>query len=363
MKIGLVGFGFMGKAFLHSISSINSYYKNYITDIEIAGVVTSSKESSQLIDIGRYGISQAYQSLEAMLEESKIDSIYISSPNTFHYEQLIDAIKKNKNILCEKPFTVNPIQSKKILEESKPNKIYQMMFEYRNFPAIREIKRLIEIGEIGDIINFKASYLHGSYLDTQRPMSWRLREGGGVSNDLAPHIIDLCNFLIGEIDSINGFKRNYINKRPKAHNSHILEEVEVDDFASGLCKTKNGITGIIDVSRLSMGSTDELNLIINGTNGTLKWSLEDLNFYYYLNKNGSQKIYAINNFNGLVDFPPEKVSHGWLRAHCHSVYQFLASVEGVKLPKKEKDCVTSFEDGHKVQVALDSFKQYNSFFQ
>jgi len=90
--------------------------------------------------------------------------------------------------------------------------------------------------------------------------------------------------------------------------------------------------------------------------------LEDLNFYKHLTEEGSKKIYAVNNFNNLADFPPGKVSHGWLRAHTHSVYQYLSRAGNIKLPKKELEYIPSFEDGHKVQLSLASFKNYNSYF-
>jgi len=362
MKVAVIGFGFMGKAFAHSLSSINHYYKKYIPDVEIAGILTSSFTSSQKIDLKKYNISNVYQGLDDILENNEIDSFYIATPNALHFEQLLAVIEAGKNVLCDKPLAINPDQSKKIIESQKPNKIYQMMFEYRNFPAIREMKSQIEKKNIGDIINFKASYLHGSYLDSARPMSWRLREGGGALSDLAPHIIDLCNFLVGNITKIEGYKRNVISKRPKEDNLNKFEKVNVDDYASCLCQTEEGVTGMLDVSRVSMGSIDELTLTINGTKGTLKWNLEDLNFYKHLTEEGSKKIYAVNNFNNLADFPPGKVSHGWLRAHTHSVYQYLSRAGNIKLPKKELEYIPSFEDGHKVQLSLASFKNYNSYF-
>jgi len=360
MKIGVIGFGFMGKAFAHSLSSINHYYKKYIPNIEIAGVVTSSLESSRAIDLKRYNITKTYSDTNQLLENEEIESIYIATPNILHYDQVLAAIEAKKNILCDKPLSINPEQSKKIIESQRSDKIYQMMFEYRNFPAIREIKSLIEKNKIGDIINFKASYLHGSYLDLRRPMSWRTREGGGSVSDLAPHIIDLCNFLVGDIVNLTGFKRNIIPKRPITKNSKMLENVTVDDYASCLCETKKGITGILDVSRLSMGSIDELTLTISGTKGSLKWNLEDLNFYKHLTNDGSKKVFAVNNFHNLIDFPPPKVSNGWLRAHTHCVYQYISRVNNIKLPKKELEYIPSFEDGHKVQTSLNAFTNYNT---
>jgi hypothetical protein len=62
----------------------------------------------------------------------------------------------------------------------------------------------------------------------------------------------------------------------------------------------------------------------------------------------------------LVDFPPPKVSNGWLRAHTHCVYQYISRVN-IKLPKKELEYIPSFEDGHKVQSSLNAFTNYNSY--
>ena len=155
MKIGLVGFGFMGKAFMHSFSVLNHYYKQYIPNVEITGVVTSSHKSSKNIDLTRYGIKDSYKDLTHLLKNNEIDSVYIATPNNLHYDQLIEAIEYNKNILCDKPLTTNSQQSKEIVESLRQNKIYQMMFEYRNFPAVREIKSLIENKKIGSLIALK----------------------------------------------------------------------------------------------------------------------------------------------------------------------------------------------------------------
>ena len=174
--------------------------------------------------------------------------------------------------------------------------------------------------------------------------------------DLGPHIIDLTNFLIGEIKSIKGIKKNHINKRPMSLKNKKLKEVLVDDFAMGLCITKSNIPGFIEVSRLSMGSIDDLNIHISGDNGSIKWCLEDLNNYYLASQEGVIKKQASNKVYNTIDFPPGKVTDGWLRAHCHSVYQFIKEISSDKLSKNEKNLVPSFIDGHNVQKIIDSFK-------
>lgn len=359
MKIGIIGFGFMGKTFVHSLNTLKDYYSDINIDVSIGGVVTSSEASLKKINLSRYGIEKAYKNIDSLLEDKTIDSIYIASPNSLHFDQIKKCIKANRNILCDKPLTSKASDSSKLIKMLNPKMVYQMVFEYRNFPAIREIKELINNNKIGQILNFRINYLHSGYLDRARPMSWRLRDGGGAIMDLGPHVIDLVNFIIDEIKSIKGMKKNYINKRPISSLNKKLENVPVDDIAMGLCETKTGIPGFIEVSRLSMGSTDDLNIHISGEKGSIKWSLENLNFYYLATKDGINKIQPSTNISEFVDFPPSKVAHGWLRAHSHSVYQFIKEVSDKKLINREKISIPHFSDGHKVQKLVESFKFKN----
>ena len=338
------------------MNCIKDYYSDVNDVISVGGVVTSSEDSVKKIDLARYGIEKSFNNIDSMLEDKNIKAIYIASPNALHFEQIKKCIKKKKHILCDKPLTSNSKDSSKLIKILDPKKTYQMVFEYRNIPAIREIKSIIEKKQIGNIINFRFNYLHSGYLDIKRPMSWRLQSGGGAIMDLGPHIIDLINFLIGEIKSVIGIKKNYIKKRPISLKNKKLDEVLVDDFAMGLCKTKSDIPGFIEVSRLSMGSTDDLNIHISGDKGSIKWSLEDLNNYSLASHEGVIKKHASNKVFNSIDFPPGKVTDGWLRAHCHSVYQFIKEISSDKLPRNEKNLIPSFVDGHNVQKIIESFK-------
>lgn len=356
MKFGIIGFGFMGKTFVHSVNCLEDFYKD-VKKPEIAGVIASSKKSLQNIDLARYGIKHAYDNIESMLQDESIDSVYIASPNNLHSEHIKKCLLSQKNILCDKPLVSPEDDSSDILDLIDKNKIFQMLFEYRNIPAIREMREIIKKNKIGKIINFRFNYLHSGYLDPNRPMSWRLRKGGGAFFDLGPHVIDLINFLLEDIKTIHGIKKTHFGKRPRELNAQKKEFVHVDDFAMGICETISGINGFIEVSRLSMGSMDDLNIHISGEKGALKWNLEDLDHLIFSTNNGTNRIRCENSITSSIDFPPSKVSHGWLRAHCHSVYQFVKQVSSKNLNKSERECIPNFYDGLKVQKILSSFKQ------
>ena len=74
------------------------------------------------------------------------------------------------------------------------------------------------------------------------------------------------------------------------------------------CETyKDSADGFIEVSRISTGCIDELRLEIHGESGSVKWNLEDLNFYYFLIKIRQKWLFKTSSFfdkNSISDFPP-----------------------------------------------------------
>jgi predicted dehydrogenase len=348
INLAVLGYGFMGKVYTHASKALNDYYPD-IPNVEVTSVLVSpSKSDEEIYNLkNRYGFKLVTRNYSDLLNDPSIDAFYIASPNNFHYNHVKLAIEHNKHILCEKPMGITIDETKELLALSKKKKnlVANMVFEYRFIPAISYLKKIIQSGSIGDIIQFRIMYLHGSYVDA-RPITWRLKQGtGGALVDLGPHVIDLVHFLLGD------FKINSFKKKTKMPNR------EVDDIAWILCETENNADGYIEVSRLSTGSMDDLRLEIHGTNGSLKWNLEDLNNFYYFSKdsefNGYKQVPCYTNLEDNSDFPPPKVTAGWLTAHIHCLYHFVKEIADDNYKNKS---IAKFEDGHFVQSILDSLK-------
>ena len=107
LRIGLVGFGFMGKTHLHSVRELPFFY-----DAEAAGftaevvAVCASTEDRARAAAEAFGIPRAYPDAAALIADPDIDVIDICTPNPLHFEVARDAILAGKHVLCEKPLTV-----------------------------------------------------------------------------------------------------------------------------------------------------------------------------------------------------------------------------------------------------------------
>lgn len=344
INLAILGSGFMGRVYMNAAESLKHYYPDS-PNVNIHSVLVSKRKSNEEISEikKRFKIDNVTSDYEDILNNSNIDAIYVATPNDLHCEQVCLAIKKGKHVLCEKPMSMTIEESKKMMNYSdqNPTIIANMVFEYRYIPAITQIKKIIDSGKIGKIIQFRAFYLHGSYIN-KRPLTWRLKKGtGGALVDLGPHVLDLISFLIGDV------KISHMKTAKKMPNR------EVDDIAWLLCDANNA-DGTIEVSRVSNGSVDELKLEIHGTKGAVKWNLEELNYFYLFtnesNFSGYKKVPYFVDKDDNSDFPPPKVTSGWLNAHTHCLYHFVKEINNKNYKNK---AIAKFSDGLKVQKLLN----------
>ncbi len=348
INIAIFGFGFMGKTYLHASKVINDFYPDAPT-INVKKILVSNNKS----DKDRKSIEARYNlvvtsNIDEILSDSSIKAVYIGTPNNFHLEHFRKVIKSKKHILCDKPLGVDSIETKKMLDLAKNNEslIANVVFQYRFIPAISKIKSMIDDGDLGKILKFRIAYLHGSYVDN-RPITWRLKDKtGGALVDLGPHVLDIAYYLFG--------KFNVTDKKIKTK----IKNRTVDDFAWVFCETiKDCADGFIEVSRVSTGCIDELRLEIHGESGSVKWNLEDLNFFKFFNKksqvNGYTRLPAFFDKNSNSDFPPPKVTSGWLRAHINCLYYFVNQVSD---KTKISDKIAKISDGHYIQTLIDNIK-------
>jgi predicted dehydrogenase len=227
LKWGIAGCGkFAENAFIPAI--------HLLRKSQVVSLFSNTKERADELS-NKFGIENAFSSYDEFLK-SEINCIYVSSANAHHYEQVIKAAKAGKNILCEKPLSINSLEAEmmvKTCEESGVQLAVNYIFRFN--PLVRKAKELINKEYIGKLVsinlNFNADFIPGSNFRFNKLLS-----GGGALRDLGTHMIDLLRFFGGEIKRIDGFIDNIIYKS------------EVDDFASAIVQFENGGYGYFNVS-------------------------------------------------------------------------------------------------------------------
>jgi predicted dehydrogenase len=338
-RVGIIGAGFMGRTHAWCWRSLPFFYDGLDFRCELAGITTSRPETAEKAR-DAFGFARAYPSATAMIGDPEIDLTDSASPNNLPLEALLLANQYGKKVYCEKPLTGRLEQALEI-QRAIPglDRAGQMVFHNRFFPATMRAKQMMESGEIGDVISFRAEYLHSGNVSPAKPLAWKDRRdlGAGVLYDLGSHAVDLVTWLCGEsIVEVFARQKTLHRMRPSKAVPAVLTEQDSDDLTLMSVVLDGGAVGSIEASKIATGKQDELRFEIHGTKGALRFNLMDPNYLDWFDQSdpesphggtaGIKRINCIQRYEPPACFPTPKASIGWLRAHIHCLYTFITTV-------------------------------------
>ncbi len=341
LRIGIIGFGQMGRIHTYAYRSIPLYYDGHPCRIVLKGVCDSNAELARKA-VDEAGFEFATVDFHELVERNDIDVINICTPNNMHYEPLKAALKNKKHVYCEKPLAFNEAEAKEIVALAETSGVkHQITSEYRFIPAIMKAKELIDQGFVGRVFHFRGVYLHSGYIDPKRPREWRMQKnviGGGVLVDLGPHLLDLMMHLAGPAEEVTANMETFFKERPLPEDPSKMGKVEVEDAITALVRFKNGALGSAEMSRVATGAEDELRFEIHGQNGALAFNLMQPNELHAFNAlepkgiQGFKKITTVQKYPAPAVMPAPKFTMGWVRSHIAAQYSFLDCIVNNRLP-------------------------------
>ncbi len=186
-NFGIIGLGNIANKFADTLNKLH---------YNLLGVASRDYKKAQIF-AKKYKATFAYDNYEELLNNKDINIIYIATPHGLHYDHLKLCLKYNKNIICEKAFTLNSKQAKEIFEIAKFKKCLVMEAMWTRFlPAINKIKDIINSNKYGQIKKIEADFCFYGNQDE----SYRLKNnilGGGALLDVGIYPITLVNLLLG----------------------------------------------------------------------------------------------------------------------------------------------------------------------
>lgn len=363
-NVGILGFGFIGKVHAYSYLNQPFFYDPMPLRAKITHVVTSRTETAEKAR-RMIGANAAETDFRAVTENPEIDIVHICTPNNLHKEALLSAIGNGKHIYCDKPLTATAAEADEVRAAlSGYRGTAQMTFHNRFFPVTLRAKQLVEEGALGEVLSFRACYLHGGGANPAAPLTWRLRaaSGGGVIADLASHVLDLIDWLIGPYESVMAQTRIAYPQRPLPDDPTQLQPAEVEDCMTCLAKMRNGAQGTIEASKIATGTEDELRIEIHGSRGALRYNgMDPHHLELHDAAAPDQPLGGTRGWNRIntgqrylppaTGFPSPKLAIGWIRAHVACLANFLDAIaEG-------HPAEPGLEQGIRIQRLMDCLRR------
>ena len=190
IKWGIIGTGSIANAFAHSIK-----YCDHSNLISVYG-----RNEATLRQFSKKFNIQAHSDINSLLSSNDIDAVYIATPHNSHFEYAFQSIKNKKHVLCEKPITINHIESMVLFGLAKDAEIFLMeAYMYRTHPQTINILNSLKIlRDTKEEISINCSF----GFNAEIPEDHRLRNlmmGGGAILDVGCYPLSMVKLLAGQI--------------------------------------------------------------------------------------------------------------------------------------------------------------------
>jgi predicted dehydrogenase len=228
-----------------------------IPGVEVVSVVATSTESARRV-ADRHGIQAWSTDLYEAVADPRVDVVDIVAPNDVHAPAVIAAAQAGKHAICIKPLARSLVEADAMLDAVRAAGTRLFYAENVPFiPAVQEARRLVDIGQIGDVYRVKACEgIPGPHAD------WffdRERTGGGAIIDMSVHSIAFCEFMAGSsVRSVYADADTYVwPTRTQAEDTAVLT-LRFANGALGQCEDSWGLTGAMDSRFEVFGTTGRI---------------------------------------------------------------------------------------------------------
>jgi UDP-N-acetylglucosamine 3-dehydrogenase len=250
LRAGVIGLGAMGRNHVR-------VWGDDITGVELVAVADPLPEAVRLATQGRS--LRGYAAVATMLAEEELDLVSVVAPTSMHHELTLAALQAGAHVLVEKPIAATRAEAEAMMAAAAASGRMLTVGHIERFnPAIVELRRRLQAGELGRIFQVRATRL-GPFPDRIRDV--------GVVVDLAPHDLDVMRFLLGS-DPV----RVYAETEQRIHTDH-------EDLFVGVLKFANGAVGLLDINWLTPAKQRTLTVTGQGGMYVVDYLAQDLVFH------------------------------------------------------------------------------------
>ena len=250
----------------------------------VAGALSSdparAKASAPDFDIPP---ERAYGSYTELIEkeaalpaDKRVDFISVATPNHTHFPISKAALAAGFNVICDKPMTFDLKQAEELYElVKKSGAVFALTHNYTGNPLVRQARKMILDGQLGEIQAIRASYIQGWLRDRietggQKQAAWRTdpaKSGAaGCFGDIATHAYNLARYMTGLLPA-----------EISCHLKIFETGRKLDDYGHAVIRFDNGALGTVTASQVSHGRENDVTIEIDGTKGSLSWRQEEPN--------------------------------------------------------------------------------------
>ena len=371
LRTAIIGTGFMGKVHAEGVRRLGN--------VEIAGVAASSDAKAKAFGES-IGVDRTTGDYKTLLADKTIDAVHVLTPNVLHYSMCKDVLQAGKNVLCEKPFTMTAAEARELVKlANKKGLANAIEHNLRYYPVVQQIRRMIEGGELGEILIVQGTYSQ-DWLLYDTDWNWRIESKSNgrlrAMGDIGSHWMDMIQHLTGmRICALCADLQTFHQTRKKPKGSietfagktlktqdYEPVKIDTDDFGAVLLHLGDRARGAFTVSQMSAGRKNMFTFDIYGTKAGVSWNQERPDELWIGQRNSPNQVIVKDpsllhpKAAPYADLPGGH-SEGYDDSHKQVFKRFYAKVADASAPVE----YPTFEDGllgmQLLEKVLDSAKK------
>ena len=221
----------------------------------------------------RFGIASVYHDHRDMLADPAVHVVDVCTPTVTHLPLSLDAIDAGRHVLSEKPLATEAAAAFDAARAAERRGVRTKLgFTFRYSPAIRQVKRWIDDGTLGEIFHIHGFEQNSQFLDPDFPL--RQVPPDAPRDRLIPssvvgygsHLVDLMRWLGGEFAAVAATMRNFVPER-LVRGAEGRQRIPVEDGTVGLVEFASGAHGLLQSSYVAVGNYPGVEIRVYGARG------------------------------------------------------------------------------------------------
>jgi predicted dehydrogenase len=260
VRLGIIGLG-----------NIGHHHFGYLTAGEVSRAEVVAVSDAVAAKLEKYKPLKTFTDGEELMRSGLVDAVIIATPHYQHTTLGIAALQRGLHVMVEKPISAHKADAERLIAAHRqhPQPVFAGMFQLRAEPRYLKMRKLIQSGELGDIV--RMSWIMTDWFRTEAYYAsggWRATwkgEGGGVLLNQCLHNLDTMQWLLGMPARVRGFCQ-----------LGRFHQIEVEDNVSAYLEYPNGATGTFVSSTGEAPGTNRLEIV--GTRGRVLLEADELSF-------------------------------------------------------------------------------------
>ena len=310
VSFGVIGCGLMGREFASAAARWL-----HLVDVdarpEIIAVCDKDPDLAQWFVDRVPSVRQQTTEYQELLANPKIEGIYCAVPHALHADIYTDILASGKHLLGEKPFGMDRAQNKAIQQaiDAHPELLVRCSSEMPFFPGAQKLLNLARSGEMGDIIEVEAAFLHSSDLDPNKQINWKRMQSVngeyGCMGDLGMHVLHLPLRLGWQPARLSATLVNRFPERPDGTGKMVPSDTWDNATITGLVDQPGGAFPLVlKTWRIAPGESNTWSLRILGTKKSATFSTKNPKQWSWMDyEPGRDQVWQVQDLGYQSLFP------------------------------------------------------------